>query len=230
MRRFSGRCFLVKAPEICAVITGNDAGSVAALELAVDLFELRLDLIGKGWRDVVAAVRKPWIAACRPAAEGGKWKGSEAKRLAELDSAVELGARYVDIELTAPGVAEAAAGFKGKARVIVSYHDFTETPPLDRLRQIIINQLAAGAEICKVVTTALQPADNITVMNLISLFPDTRVVAFCMGPLGQVSRVLSPLAGGCFTYASAAAGKESASGQLTVAELRAIYAMLEKND
>jgi 3-dehydroquinate dehydratase len=43
---------------------------------------------------------------------------------------------------------------------------------------------------------------------------------------GQISRVLCPLAGGYFTYASVAAGKESAEGQITAGELRKIYGML----
>jgi len=44
-----------------------------------------------------------------------------------------------------------------------------------------------------------------------------------MGPLGFASRVLCPLVGGDFTYASTEKGKESASGQITVRELRTLY-------
>jgi len=47
-----------------------------------------------------------------------------------------------------------------------------------------------------------------------------------MGPLGLVSRILCPLIGGDFTYASMEKGKESASGQITVTELRKLYDMM----
>ena len=99
---------------------------------------------------------------------------------------------------------------------------------LDRMRQIIINQLAAGAEICKVVTTARCLADNLAVLRLIDAFPETKVVAFAMGASGQVSRVLCPLVGGYFTYASIGKGQESADGQITVGELKDIYRMLTR--
>ncbi len=50
-----------------------------------------------------------------------------------------------------------------------------------------------------------------------------------MGPLGFASRVLCPLVGGYFTYASIERGKESASGQITVRELKKLYEMVGTN-
>jgi 3-dehydroquinate dehydratase type I len=47
-----------------------------------------------------------------------------------------------------------------------------------------------------------------------------------MGQAGKISRILSPLFGGIFTYASVSKGRESAPGQLTITELREIYALL----
>ena len=64
------------------------------------------------------------------------------------------------------------------------------------------------------------------VLQLMSDFPETRVISFAMGALGCVSRVLCPLVGGDFIYASIEEGKESASGQVTVTDLRKIYGML----
>jgi 3-dehydroquinate dehydratase type I len=111
---------------------------------------------------------------------------------------------------------------------LVSYHDIKETPSLDRLRQIVINQLAAGAGICKVVTTAQSFADNLAVLQLITNYSSAKIVSFAMGAAGQLSRVLCPLVGGYFTYASIKGGKESADGQITASELREIYRMLNR--
>ena len=63
--------------------------------------------------------------------------------------------------------------------------------------------------------------DNLTVLKLIAEFSSTtKIVSFAMGTEGQFSRILCPLAGGYFTYASVGEGKESAEGQLTVNALK----------
>jgi 3-dehydroquinate dehydratase I len=77
------------------------------------------------------------------------------------------------------------------------------------------------------VTSACGFADNLTLLKLIKQFPDTDIVAFAMGEAGKISRILSPLAGGYFTYACLNAGKESADGQMTVRELLEIYNCLK---
>ncbi len=75
----------------------------------------------------------------------------------------------------------------------------------------------------------MSAADNITVLRLIRDFPDTKIVSFAMGEAGWLSRVMAPLAGGYFTYASLGAGRESAAGQLTVDELKTIYEVIEND-
>jgi 3-dehydroquinate dehydratase type I len=213
-------------PKICAAIVNDDLDALDGVAPLVDLFEVRIDLIGKGWRKVAARLKKPWIACNRRADEGGKWDGKEAARINELYHAVELGAAIIDIELATPSIAEVVNEIKDRAECLVSYHNLKETPPLDRLRQIIINQLAAGAGICKVVTTARIFADNLVVLQLIADFSSANIVSFAMGAKGQLSRVLCPLVGGYFTYASVGEGRESAKGQVTVRDLREIYRML----
>jgi len=213
-------------PKICVAIVNNDIKAISKAESEADLWEVRIDLIGKGWREAAGQLKKPWIACNRRAEEGGKWRGREPQRIKELLSALELGASVIDIELGTPGVENAVKEVKGRAECLISYHNLKETPPLDRMRQIIINQLAAGADICKVVTTARSFKDNLAVLQLITEFPETKIVAFAMGAAGQISRVLCPLAGGYFTYASVEEGKESAEGQVTAGELRKIYGML----
>jgi 3-dehydroquinate dehydratase/shikimate dehydrogenase len=76
-----------------------------------------------------------------------------------------------------------------------------------------------------VVTTALSFSDNEPVLQLAVDFSKARVVAFAMGRPGFTSRVLSPLFGGNFVYASIETGKESAPGQLTIWDYRKIYGM-----
>lgn len=213
-----------KQPMICVSIVNDDTAAIQKVEPLADLFEVRIDLIGKGWREVVVRLKKPWLACNRRAEEGGKWRGSEADRIKELLSAIGLGASIIDIELATPGLAKVVKEIKGKTECLISYHNNKETPQ-DKLREIVRQQLDACADICKVVTTARAFSDNVAVLQLIKEFPGVKVVAFAMGAEGQISRVLSPLAGGYFTYASIGAGKESASGQMDVENLRKIYGM-----
>ncbi len=217
----------MKRPRICAVIVDNDFEAVKRAEPLVDLFEVRMDLIGDGWRELVEQLRKPWIACNRSADEGGSWRGSESKRRDELLEAVELGADIIDIELVTGNLKEIVPLIKKKAKCLLSFHDLKGTPPLDRMREIVQRELETGADICKVTSTARRFEDNLTVLQLISEFSGIKIVSFAMGDSGLVSRVLCPLVGGDFTYASIEKGKESAAGQMTVGDLRKLYEMVQ---
>ncbi len=214
-------------PRICAAIVAGDLPSIKKVEPMVDLFEVRVDLIGRGWREVAGRLKKPWIACNRRVEEGGKWGGSESQRINELLSALELGAGIIDIELGTPGVEKVIKKIKGRAECLLSYHDIKGTPASKKMKEMVERQISAGADICKVVVTAHSLADNLAVLQLIKEFPQTKIIAFAMGAAGKISRVLCPLVGGYFTYASIEAGRESAEGQITVKDLRKIYRMLE---
>lgn len=218
----------MKRPRICAVIVDNDLEAVNEVEPLVDLLEVRIDLIGDGWQGLVKQLDRPWIACNRRADEGGRWEESEERRIEELLKAIELGADIIDIELRTKNLKKVKPIIKKGAELLLSFHDLEKTPSLDMMREVVQRQLATGADICKMVTTAQSFDDNFTVLQLIAEFPETRIVSFAMGPLGFASRVLCPLAGGDFTYASIEQGKESAPGQITVRELRQLYEVMAK--
>ena len=218
----------MKNAEVCAVVTNKDLAVIAGVEPLVNLFEVRIDLIGDGWTEVVKHLKKPWMATNRLAEEGGSWQQGEARRKEELLRALSLGADIIDIELKTKNLKKTVPLIKKTARCLVSFHDLEKTPPLDSLKEIVKRQLAAGADICKVVTTARKFEDNLTVLRLIGEFPESKIVAFTMGPLGLISRILCPMAGGEFSYASIQEGKESAPGQITVTELSKIYELVSQ--
>lgn len=218
----------MRTPRICAAITTADLEAVRQAEPMVDLFEVRIDLIGDDWQKVVKGLGKPWIACNRNAAEGGQWQGNEARRVEKLLQAVEMGAAVVDIELKTKNLSNIVRLIKRRAECLLSYHDLEKTPDFDTMRQLIQQQIEAGADICKVVTTAQSFEDSLSVLKLITAFPEQRVVAFAMGAAGVTSRIFCPLVGGDFTYASLAEGKESAPGQVTVEQLLGIYEMVNE--
>jgi len=213
-------------PRICAAIVSSDLNLTQQVTKEVDLFEVRIDLIDSGWQDVAQKLKKPWIATNRIPEEGGKAQESETKRINTLLEAASLGADVIDLELRTLGLLDIVPRVRKKAELILSHHDLNGTPSFRTLKDIVKRQIDAGADICKVVTTARSFEDNLAVLRLIKEFPGKRVVALTMGDLGTPSRILCPLMGGDFTYASLARGKESAPGQMTVTELRKIYALL----
>lgn len=218
----------MKKLEICAVITENNPKAISEAQPLVERFEVRIDLIGDGWQEVVRNLTKPWIACNRTMPEGGNWQQSEARRKEELLKAVQLGADMVDIELGTTNLKKIVPLIRKEAACILSFHDFEKTPSLESLKEIVKEQLAAGADICKVVTYAQKFEDNLTILKLIKELPEVRIVAFAMGPLGLPSRILCPLVGGEFTYAAIQRGRESAPGQPTTSELRKLYQLVKQ--
>lgn len=213
----------MKKPRICVVIVNSDLKAVRKVEPFADLLEVRIDLIGDGWQKLVGQLSKPWIACNRSTAEGGRWRKSEAERIATLLGAIDRGADIVDIELRTANLKQIVARVKRQSKCLLSFHELARTPPLYKMKEIVNEQLAEGADICKVVTTAQGFTDNWSVLQLIKDFPGTNIVSFAMGHIGSVSRILGPLIGGYYTYASIKEGKESAPGQITVGDLRAVY-------
>lgn len=216
----------MKNPAICGSIVSEDLDLVERSTAYVDLFEVRIDLVGPAWPQVAKGLRRPWIACNRKAQEGGYWLGDERSRVEELYKAVDMNAAFVDVELATHNVDQVIARVKPRCGCILSAHDGVGTPALPHLKELVEAQLRSGADVCKVVTTAQDFDDNLTVLQLLREFPDIRMLAFAMGPHGVVSRILTPIVGGQFTFASLGEGKESAPGQLTAVRLRMIYDMI----
>lgn len=213
----------MKRPRICVSLLENNLGAIKEVEPLIDLFEVRLDLVGSGWPELVKFIKKPWIACNRSPEEGGRGNPNEVSRVEELMWAAESGACIVDIEYLTKNLREVVSLIKPKAQCLISFHDMLGTPSYDTLVGIAEGQIRAGADICKIVTTARSFEDNLTILKLIRKFPEAKMVAFAMAEPGRISRILSPLAGGYFTYACTASGKESAAGQVPVREMIEIY-------
>jgi 3-dehydroquinate dehydratase type I len=174
----------------------------------------------------IARQRKiPLIATNRSVNCQGKFAGSETQRLQTLLNAAKNGFEYVDIELTAPKLKAIVKNLQQiNVKPIISFHDFNETPGSARLQEVLEKETANGAEVCKIITTAKRSEDNITMLNFVSKASrNAKMVCFSMGELGKPSRLLSPLFGAFFTIASLEHGKETASGQLSLQEMRRVY-------
>ncbi|KON32411.1 hypothetical protein AC478_00220 [miscellaneous Crenarchaeota group-1 archaeon SG8-32-3] len=215
-------------PRICvSILPKNRAEALQLIEKAeathADLIEVRLDRLEypNALTDLAAHSETLKIAT-----DKGSRKENEHHQM--LIAAAKSGFEYVDAELSTPQLEGLVKELKVLgAKPIVSFHKFGGSLSISELNSILEREISSGAEVCKIVTTAKQMEDNLTTLNFTSAsFSRTKVVCFCMGELGKVSRLLSPLFGGFFTFASLESGSETASGQMSVQEMKASYELL----
>jgi len=161
------------------------------------------------------------LATCRRHQNHGRFNGSIEEQLAVLDLAIHRGAQAVDIEIeTAEVSQERLNQFRGRAQVIVSYHNYEATPPMDT---VVGRVMRVQADAYKMVTTARKPSDNVRVLAAAKALPKHRLVVLAMGELGFPTRVLSPVFGGIFTYAAPIYSEGTAAGQVNARHLRHLY-------
>src|ERR1700691_3312468 len=159
------------------------------------------------------------LATCRRHQNHGKFNGSIDDQLRVLDLAIEHGARAVDIEIeTAEVVPDRCAALRTRAQLVVSWHHFETTPPLD---PVLKRMQRVPADIYKIVSTARKPSDVGRILAASRLSPKIPLVTLAMGEIGFPSRVLSTGLGAVYTYAAHAPG--TASGQVNARQLRSLY-------
>ena len=188
-----------------------------------DFIEVRLDCLENlgELADLAAHGKTPKIAT-------DKSSRTETEQRQMLLSAAKSGFEYVDVELSTQQLKHLVKELKAQgAKPIVSFHKFDGSLSTSELNSVLEREISSGAEVCKIVTTAKRMEDNLTALNFMSTSSGkAKLVCFCMGEHGKVSRLLSPLFGGFFTFASLEQGSETASGQMTIQEMKAAYKLL----
>ncbi len=231
---YTPRLLPLRLPRLCVAVIGNDPNEMAekaeALVRDNSFLEFRLDYLAKPGLALVRVKRfidshpgTVVIATCRRAASGGKFRGSMVSQLDILNKAIAAGCQMVDVELQTALKCkpEQIQKLRGKAALVLSFHDFRGTKKLD---ETLEKMLAYPADFYKVVSTATTLSDNVTVIKFLAREGDRHsVVSMCMGEQGIISRVLGVRAGSTFTFASAGSGQETAPGQVSAQELRSVY-------
>ncbi|MGV8081892.1 MAG: type I 3-dehydroquinate dehydratase [Syntrophales bacterium] len=218
----------------------NAASTEAALKkmerayAMTGIVELRLDgMADPDLPRLLAAKAGKIIVTNRHREEGGRFEGPEDRRIALLMEAAALGADYVDVEArTEPSLRRALldsiAGNGHAAEAILSCHLPVGTPGEEALADLLKSLMREGVPVIKLVPFAKRPEDNLRVLSLLPRARECgqRMIAFCMGEAGRISRVMAPLLGSFLTYASLEEGEETAPGQLAVGEMRRMLRLL----
>ena len=230
----------VETPAVCVPVAARTpAGMVSGVDRALaagaGLAEARLDYIGaraipRALELLSAGARgrrrmDRLVCTVRPEREGGRFQGTERERIGLLGLAASHRPHLLDVEYDAlrrsSGLRDAAAA--AGTDILASWHDYAGTPTLRSLSGRL-DRMAALARRVKIVTTAATPADPARVLSLYGAARragrrDLGLVAFAMGEMGRMSRVLCLYLGSPHTYASL--GRAVAPGQMALADMLA---------
>jgi 3-dehydroquinate dehydratase type I len=195
-----------------------------------DFIEVRLDKIkNRRLTDITAHSHTSLIATNGLPKSPNEYARSSNEQI--IEDAAKSGFEYVNVDLGTPEIERIVDNLHDVgAKVVISFHDFDSTPNLRQLNSILDREIAVGADLCKLVTTAKLVEDNLTLLDFVSkVGRKTSLICFSMGRLGRPSRLLSPLFGAYFTIASIEKGRETAEGQLTIQQMRSVCKMLGRN-
>jgi 3-dehydroquinate dehydratase-1 len=237
-------------PLICSPLVGTTAAQLlrearAVLRKKPDVIEWRVDHFaaiadtkavleaGRALRRMLAG--KPLIFTRRAAREGGRPTGLKAADVAQLYEAIgaEKLADFVDFEMgndTNLVRKVVATAHRQRMRVILSYHNFTRTPKPAVLLQRFRLAERLGADVAKV---AVMPRDRSDVLALLQATAEADaklripLISMSMGPLGAVTRMVGGVFGSTLSFA--VGHGSSAPGQPPIADLEAVFDVLERS-
>ncbi len=208
---------------------------VQELKKKTDLAEVWLDQIKD--LDLKSLIKKaplPLVLVCKKPAEKGAFKGSDARLAAILSDSCKFGAKYVDIPLV--GLRNKDYGLskvirnKKQTKIIISHHDFKKTPTLAWMLKTAHEMKKKGADIVKIAVMARSLEDAFTVISLAQILQAEKIphILIGMGKKGILTRIITPFLGGTIMFAPLKTSKSTASGQLTVEELKKAWSLIKK--
>jgi 3-dehydroquinate dehydratase / shikimate dehydrogenase len=215
---------------ICGVVCeATPTTALAAIQASIrwlDCIEVRLDHLRELNEGAVQKLVKdsplPVIATLRPIRHGGSFQGEEQSRFEILSKAGLSGAAAIDLEDDTSE--EVLSKFKKlDVPVILSYHNFKETP--DSILSIYRQLRQRNPEAVKI-AVMIQSLMDLNKLYKLNELPGTRIIAG-MGESGQCTRILASRFGSCLSYAVLNTGKPSAPGQLLAQDMVELYRVRE---
>lgn len=226
MMKICGSIIPVSPGELCK-------NAIRAFELGADFLEIRFDHVEPpNFAKAVIAAR-PFKDKCiytlRRTSQGGNFEGSGMERLNHLRDLGREIPMMIDIELETLEENPEIRSMMNSLLVpmLVSWHDFEFTPPTSEMLDLMV-KMRSYSKNNKLVTTANSFEDLLRVLELYeSSDKSVSLVAFCMGAVGIISRVLCALTPNCpFTYASI--DQPVAPGQMTIEQMKRLYNSIDK--
>jgi len=220
-------------PWICvsiqSVTTQQTVEDVKRVGTEADLIEIRMD-----YRDgsldfdkIVEASKVPLVGTNRREDQGGRAQETEKERVKVLSEAVKAGFTYIDLASTTENLENVISDLKKEgAKVIASHHNFKTPLNNGQLEEKYAELKKTGGDVVKIIGWADSVLDNLPYIKFNNEHPGN--VSFGMGEKGVTSRIMAPLSGALYTYASLDEGKELGPGQVPLSHLREIYGRISK--
>ena len=196
---------------LCRSMAQKGYDSICRLVEGAEMVEIRLEESGLTIEQTrqLFGTHKNMLATCRPVSL------SQAEQTAYLQAAIEGGAAWVDVEVEADDDYRKniiSIARKHNCKVIVSYHNYDETPQFLELQQIANIAHSMGADVVKLACMCHSKTD---VMNLLNLYnADYQMLAIGMGRVGALTRIAAITMGAPFTFVATADGGATAPGQI----------------
>lgn len=115
--------------------------------------------------------------------------------------------------------------------IVASHHDFSRTPELPLLRQLLLHMYEDGADIAKLAVMPQEETDVIRLLELTASIhrerPEDLLVTMSMGGIGSISRICGEVFGSCITFGSV--GTASAPGQIEAEKLEDLLDVIHES-
>ncbi|MES2938499.1 MAG: type I 3-dehydroquinate dehydratase [Pseudomonadota bacterium] len=236
-------------PAICAPLVARSADALlaearAAAARRADLLEWRVDFFdGIADAAAVAALaprireasgRLPLLFTRRSQREGGQPIALDEDGVVALYRAVceAGGVSLVDFEMDSDAAHLREVRAMSRSRgigLVLSFHDFQQTPPADALVERFAQAHRLGAEVAKLAVMPQREEDVLALLEATlraSRALPIPVVGMSMGGLGAASRLCGGAFGSALTFA--VAGEASAPGQMPIEDVRGAIETLRR--
>jgi 3-dehydroquinate dehydratase-1 len=234
-----GKVSIGKTPLLCASVTSFDKKTMNKIKICYEkklfqIYEIRYDYLYKKnikLNDILPFFKKeeiPYIFTFRRKEEGGKVYVEDDKRLKTIFEALNYDPTLVDIEYEWANkykeLKTSLDKIKGKSGIILSYHNFKNTPSIKHLKSIANNCLDLNADVIKIATLTRSFKDALKILQLaywIRKNLDIPEIIIGMGKIGSITRITAPFFGSDIIYVPLF--ERTASGQLNVEYYRLVF-------
>lgn len=115
-----------------------------------------------------------------------------------------------------------------RIKLILSYHNYHETPRLDYLQTLVNKMNRYNPEIVKISTFCKKEEDSLNLLNFLLKLKEQKLkyIVLGMSEKGLITRIFGPVWGNAFSFAPKSLNEKSASGQLTKEQLQFIFSKI----
>jgi len=196
----------------------NLSEALKSIEKLQNIGELRFDLSGIELDDlqqIISSTEKKLIFTCRTP------KIKKIDAITAYQKAIDVGFQYIDIDFFVDGDILQQLHSLEKTQLIVSFHNYEQTPPKYELINILDELKTAHPNIVKL-ATQLKSKEDIHILEELQFYYRNAII-MGMGTWAVESRIKSIKAGAPFTYLALNPDQSTAKGQVGFQEFQESY-------